>query len=307
MRTREQRLLNAVQRPEVYEEVLLESDGTPIVLSLWRGEPGAPCVVFLPGTMTHPLFYEEFLDGLSMAGFNLAGVHFRSHGKSPRSKELFTFEDLIQDGLRTVSYAAERFEKVFVLGSSQGGIVAMALAARDDRIGVVFAHNVMDPSMSESLRITCFPGWLEPIYRVIPKGMKGAARVMPRLRVPVSLYLDDRRIFGEEWSREQFYGDPLSLGSYPLYFLASLFSADMRFLSSGEIRCPVVVVAATGDSLFPFDYTRKVYGRIVAPRKEVLVFEVNRHLIFNECVDKVLPGLVIKLREYQSYTKRKIE
>jgi pimeloyl-ACP methyl ester carboxylesterase len=267
MRTRAQRLLNAVQRPEVYEEVLLESHATPIVLSLWRGEPDAPCVIFLPGTMTHPLFYEEFLDGLSVAGFNVVGVHFRSHGKSPRTKEPFSFEDLVQDGLETVGYAAERFEKVFILGSSQGGIVAMALAARDDRIGAVFAHNVMDPSISESLCITRFPGWLAPIYRVIPEVMNRTARILPRLRVPVGFYLDDRRIFGEECIREQFYGDPLSLDSYALYFLVSLFTADMRFLSSGEIRCPVVVVAATGDELFPFDYTRKVYGCIVAPAR----------------------------------------
>jgi hypothetical protein len=34
------------------------------------------------------------------------------------------------------------------------------------------------------------------------------------------------------------------------------------------------------------------------PRKEMLVYEVNRHLIFNECVDKVLPSLVTKLSEY---------
>jgi alpha-beta hydrolase superfamily lysophospholipase len=67
----------------VYEEVLLEAPGAPVVLSVWSGESGAAPVVFLPGTMTHPLFYEEFLDGLSRAGLNVVGVHFQGHGKSP--------------------------------------------------------------------------------------------------------------------------------------------------------------------------------------------------------------------------------
>ena len=40
MRTRTQRLLNAVQRPEVYEEVLIEASGAPVVLSVWSGESG---------------------------------------------------------------------------------------------------------------------------------------------------------------------------------------------------------------------------------------------------------------------------
>jgi len=92
MRTRTQRLLNIVQRPDVYEEALIGSSGASIALSFWRGERG-PVRSFLAGTMTHPQFYEEFLDGLSRAGFNVVGVHFRRHGKSPRTNRLFSFED----------------------------------------------------------------------------------------------------------------------------------------------------------------------------------------------------------------------
>src|SRR5215469_8062633 len=125
MRTREHRLLNAVQRPDIYEEVLIESQGIPIALSIWEAKQGAPCVVFLPGTMTHPLFYEELLDGLSRAGFNVVGVHFQGHGKSPRVDQLFSFDDLVQNGRDTISYAIERFKSsILVLVSSQGGMVA---------------------------------------------------------------------------------------------------------------------------------------------------------------------------------------
>jgi hypothetical protein len=71
----------------------------------------------------------------------------------------------------------------------------------------------------------------------------------------------------------------------------------MSLLYSGAIQCPVVI-ASTGDKLFSFDYTRRMYERIVAPRMEMFVFAPDRHLIFNECVDEVLPRLVDKLREY---------
>jgi esterase/lipase len=60
----------------------------------------------------------------------------------------------------------------------------------------------------------------------------------------------------------------------------------------------VVVIASTGDKLFPLDYTEQVYERILAPSKEMLVFELNHHLIFNESVEEVLPSLVAKLEEY---------
>jgi pimeloyl-ACP methyl ester carboxylesterase len=92
--------------------------------------------------------------------------------------------------------------------------------------------------------------------------------------------------------------DPLGRTTYPLAFLASLFAADMRAVSSGQITCPVVVIASTGDPLFPFDYIQRVYERIQAPSKELLVFELNAHLIFNECLEEVLPRLVDKLKHY---------
>ena len=133
---------------------------------------------------------------------------------------------------------------------------------------------------------------------MVPKVMNAAAGMMPSLRMPLRFYLDDRRIFGTGWTREQFYRDPLGLTSYSLYFLASLFSADMSFLDSGEIRCPIVAIFATDDALFSLDYTRRVYERIGAPRKEMIVLELDRHLIFNECLDEVLPSLVAKLEEY---------
>lgn len=45
----------------------------------------------------------EPLDGLARAGFNLVGVHFQNHGKSPRVKRLFSLDDLVQNAFDAVS------------------------------------------------------------------------------------------------------------------------------------------------------------------------------------------------------------
>ena len=58
------------------------------------------------------------------------------------------------------------------------------------------------------------------------------------------------------------------------------------------------MVAATGDPLFSLDYSRKVFERFEAPRKEMLAFNLRHHLIFNECVDAVTEPLVRKLWQY---------
>jgi esterase/lipase len=62
----------------------------------------------------------------------------------------------------------------------------------------------------------------------------------------------------------------------------------------------VVIVASKGDELFPLDYVRTIYERIVAPEKEMLLFELDRHLIFNERVEAVLPSMIAKLGEYST-------
>ena len=97
MRTAQQRILNAVQHPERYREQLIDSSGFPVALSLWEGDPGEPVVLFLPGTMTHPLFYEEFLDALNLDGLTVVGLHPAGHGKSPRVRRRLTFEVLIRN------------------------------------------------------------------------------------------------------------------------------------------------------------------------------------------------------------------
>ena len=106
------------------------SAGAPIVLSVWRGDPGAPTVVFLPGTMTHPLFYKAFLDGLNRRGLSVVGVHYQGHGKSPRVGSRPRWANLVANAADAVDWAADQLDgPVVLLGSSQGGVLAMAVAA----------------------------------------------------------------------------------------------------------------------------------------------------------------------------------
>ena len=71
-------------RPNAYYETVIVSAGALIMLSVWPGEPGAPTVVFLHGTIVQPLFYKDSLDGLNRRGLSVVGVHYQGRGKSPR-------------------------------------------------------------------------------------------------------------------------------------------------------------------------------------------------------------------------------
>ena len=298
MRSAEQKLLNAVQRPEVYREVVLRSAGARIVLSVWDAPAGVPVVLFLPGTMTHPLFYEEFLDALNRAGLAVAGLHGQGHGKSPRAHRPLTFASLVENARDAVTWVREAFpgQPLSLVGSSQGSILAMALAAADDRLDAVFAHNVLDPALPSTIQITRFPRGLTRAYPVVLAAFCAAARIAPSAPVPFGAYLDIGRVCREESTAEYFYSDPLGRRSYPLRFLASLFTADLAGMRDGSITCPVTVIAARGDPLFPLAYIREVFGRIAAPHKELLILDSDVHLLFNEDLPAVLPPLLERLQ-----------
>jgi alpha-beta hydrolase superfamily lysophospholipase len=282
-----------------YSEVLIESAGTRIALSLYHAGDGRPCIVFIPGTMTHPLFYDDFLALLAGAGFNVAGIHPLSHGKSPREKKLFTFADMLENVRDSVGYCLDRISSnVILMGSSQGGILCLAAAGLDSRIRAAFPHNVLLPSLSSSIYVTRFPHFLKPVTRPVTSMMKFAARAVPGLELPPESYLDFDRVSKSKELRDLFFSDPLNRSSYPLCFLASLFTADLSSISDGSIKCPVVVIASTGDPLFPYSYCLEVYEKIVAPRKEILVFYEPCHLIFNESTERVIGPVVEKLKEY---------
>ncbi|NTW05673.1 MAG: alpha/beta fold hydrolase, partial [Peptococcaceae bacterium] len=301
MRTKMDRMLNNVSRPDCYEEAIIESVTGPLVLSIWKSRHGDPTVLFIPGTKTHPLFYEDFLNQLAMKNVNVIGLHLVGHGKSPRVKGLYTYNEMLQNGLDAIQYALDRFgSKLFLVGSSLGGILCADLAGRDSRIKGIFPHNLLVPSLPESIVVTRF-GRLIPrnkyIYKAIVKFVLLSAFLFPRMQIPFSFYLEDKHIYKNKEIFELFYEDPIGLIDYPLYFLASLFRADLSNISNGSINCPVIMLVVKGDPIVPFEYNKKVFQMIKSPKKEMLLFEGSQHFILNESYERVAEEVVLKISE----------
>jgi alpha-beta hydrolase superfamily lysophospholipase len=300
MRSTEQKILNNSGYAN-YREALIDSAGTQIALSIYEAKKSDPCVVFLPGTMTHPLLYDEFLSGIAARGFNVVGVHLVSHGKSPRKKKLYTIDDMLQNTHDAVTFCIERFNKtVGVLGSSQGGLLAVLAAGLDHRIRATFAQNIILPSLPQTLSVTNFPGWLGSIYGPVRLVMRVGFTLLPRIQMPVGYYLDMDRITTDMEIQRMVFTDPIGLTCYPFHFMKSLFFADTSRITDGSIACPVVVIASAGDKLFSKEYQALAYEKIVAVKKEILWLDEDCHLIMveDESVRRVTGPIAEKMAEY---------
>jgi alpha-beta hydrolase superfamily lysophospholipase len=291
-RTWQERVLGHVEHPEIYRELMIHSREGPIALSVWR-PPDARCtVVFVPGTATHPLFYEEFLNRLAAERCAVVGVHLGGHGKSPRSRRVLRWTTLVGNVVDAVAWATgELGLPVVLMGSSQGALVALLAAAEGTSVIGVVAHNVFDPNDPGSVEITRF-GRFKRLDRQVRAALRGGARLAPRMPVPILAYLERDRVFSSPATAELFDADPLNLRSYPLRLLADLLSADTTGLYDGRLGAPVVVLAGRGDRLFPLDRVRAAASRLVAPQVDVVVVDADCHLILNEALASSVPPVL---------------
>ena len=285
-----------------YEEVSFLSCGVPMTLSIWKAGKKAPGLVFYPGTMASPLLYKELLHRLREYGFNTLGIHHLSHGKSPRIKKTFTFQDLLQNGRDAVSYALERFGgRVALAGHSQGGILCLAQAGLDERLDVAFPLCFLLPDQPEAIEVTRWKRFAPQRERLLHI-LARAAAYMPRFPVVIPMYLELERVFAGN-VREAYHSRRLHMYldlerifagncgfsvadglrdtrlSYPLAYVASLFSADLSYLTQpGKIRCPVSAMVAADDALFTPQFMREMLDRIQAPQKELIVMSGGGHM-----------------------------
>lgn len=247
----------------------------------------------------HPLFYDAFLSRIAEAGFNVVGINFISHGKSPRVKAEFTFGDLVENTKSAIAFCHEHYgNKLIVLGSSQGSMVAVAAVADEQNITALFLHDLLLPQLRESQELIALPKWLRPLSAVIPLVLRMAASICPTCQITLQSYLDPKKLTMSDALVEKFLNDPLSRKSYPLSFMASLFNMDLSSASDGSLRVPMLMITAKKDPLFRQEYMNLVYEKVAAPEKEMVSFDLPYHILLIEGTDKVVGVIIEKLNSY---------
>ena len=241
-----------------------------VSIELWP-RPGASCLVFYPGTMFCPVQYRTFLHCLWKNGLAVAALHLTGHGSNPH-RRLFSFDDLLQDGLDAERWLhGHGMGPLLLAGHSQGGILAMAHASRSQRMRACFAFSGIFPQSRRAIELTRFAPWAAQRDRLLA-GLKILSTCLPRLPLPVFSYLSVKKILAGclrlPLDRRQ------ARTSYPLAYLYSLFSTSV----ASTVHCPFYLFNALDDALFTRPLIEETFAAVTAPEKHCIWLPRGGHL-----------------------------
>lgn len=270
------------------------SDGIKIHVDVFEFDASAPTLVFIPGTAIYGLCYGDLLYKLGQTGYNIVSFDPRGHGQSEGLRGDYSITDIMTDAGNVITYAINRFNnKVNLMGSSQGGIVAFYMAAKDERLNSVICQNFADLGAPETLQLARHPRLFKYIKGMIAKH----GHRLPNIQIPVTSYIDLDKIpvkyFGS--ARAFMETDPLTLKTISLRALQSLAHTEMA-KPVEQIKVPVMVLQGTADSIFPVSYTQKIFDKIQA-KKKFSLFPNRSHAVLHEAAEEVIPEINSWLQE----------
>ena len=279
---------------EYFKSDTVLSDGIKLHVDVYEHDPYAPTLVFIPGTAIYGLCYGELLYKLGQKGFNIVAFDPRGHGQSEGERGDYTITEIMRDAQHVVTYAIHRFnKKVSLMGSSQGGIVAFYMAAKDERLNSVICQNFADLTSEDTIQLARHPRLFKYIKLMIAR----YGHRLPNAQIPVTSYIDLEKIpvkyFGS--AKNFMESDPLALKTVSLRALQSLAHTEMA-KPVEEIKVPVMVLQGTADSIFPVTYTQKIFDRLTC-KKKFSLFPDKSHAVLHEDADNVIPEVVSWLHE----------
>ncbi len=251
---------------------MIESTGVPVALSVWKQQYDAPALLFHPGTMTSPLQYLLLLQAFWKCGFHTIGLHHLSHGSSPKKHYLFTFDDLLQNGLDAESWIRNNLSKtIIVTGHSQGGILTLAHAGTSQHLSAAFSLCALLPQEAEAISVTRFAAFAAQRERIL-KILSVCNTCIPWLPVTIPNYLSLSKVFHGAHSILMLRNKMRF--TYPLRYIYSLFSAKLPT----RLFCPYELMTAENDALFTPELSQKVFAALEAPTKKLTFLSGGGHM-----------------------------
>lgn len=232
-------------------------DGTPIYWQSWGVERPLATIVLVHGYGSSSDLFTSFAKKLNEIGVSAYAPDLRGHGRSGGMKlSAESFEDYIKDLEAFISLVKEQehTEKLFLLGHSLGGGIALRYSMEKDVGGIIASA----PAVGMQLFGHSIP---LQVIRLLYPVLRVFSRLIPELAIPISAIKNDMnmRMLAEN-------------------------AGNMIYLweNAGRIKAPCLFVIGNEDQVVPLEDLRSFYNNISSEDKSFSIVEGADHFLFNE-------------------------
>ena len=241
----------------------------------WRPmTPPHAAVLVVHGLAEHSGRYGATATFLAGAGFAVHAVDYRGHGRSEGGRvHVDRIEDYVADLRAALAEVRRRppARPLFILGHSQGGLVALKLALED-------------PGVVDGLVIT------SPFLAVHPSSRPSAfvramASVMLRVapRLPMPTHIDVRVLSRDPAVGEAYARDPLVSHAASAGWLRAIGRAQREVrASAARLQVPALIMASSDDRLVDPEVTRQFAGEAAPDVVEFVWWDGFFHEMLND-------------------------
>jgi len=273
---------------------VLTKDGLPLYFQSWQPKDPQSLLVLSHGLAEHSGRYEKAAHSLASANLAVYVLDHRGHGKSPgRRVHVHSFEEFRTD-LRAV-LALARAEHpglpLFLLGHSQGGLVAATLVLREPLgiAGLVLSSPLL--------------GIAEKSRPSLPKAVAGRLLALLWPRTLFASEVDETLLSRDPAVGIAYAADPLVTHAVSAGWYRALQQAfDDAFARAPGLLVPTLVLYAGGDAVVDPEATarwvsRTPKGRVEARRYDGLYHEILNAPEKDQVLERIKDWIIYQTKE----------
>jgi lysophospholipase len=259
------------EREAKHEDGFLRAkDGVRLYWQRYTPERPRASVAVLPGGGDHSGRYPGLTAALVRAGFAVDLLDFRGHGRADgRRWHIGAFDEYLGDVDTFMAHVRARAfdRKVFVVGHSQGGLVAALWGLQHEAAGFVLS--------SPYFRLKFTPPRLKILVA------RAIGTVVPWL--PISTELKVQDLTTDEDHQRWTDADPLyGRRTTPRWFVESQRAQADIVRRAREFTHPLLILSGSADPIADPAAMRAFFDVAASKDKAFQVYEGFRHELFNE-------------------------
>ncbi len=228
---------------------------------LFESEKSDECVIALHGFSSAPKEVYNISKYLHKKGFNVYAPRLRGHGTSPKDLKQTTWQQWYESVSRAITIASLKYKKIHILGFSTGGLLALLSTKKNNSkiksiICINAALNLKDIRLKTLLPTISFWNDLVEAFNA----NKYAKEFVDNFSENPTVNYDKHYIDSIEQLDELMHKTKKSLQ---------------------DVKIPIYIVQAKDDPVVNPISAYEIYDKIQSTNKELLILDLDRHIIIN--------------------------